>query len=140
MIGDLIVPYERHDLLPTITTAKNFDHFRGTPNTISRPSMYDDGHLPKANIEDVKAYIYPAEEDSLLWARWGGSGFDMHHCSQIVTQSFDQTEDDNAIGDSIGHQRHFNMIRPAFSKDAGEEDINAFGRRSHVCALMKDAV
>ena len=132
--------HDMADMIAKIVTAKNFDHFRGAPNTIFQPSIFDDGHLPRSNIEDVKSYIFPSEEDSLLWARWGGSGFDMHHHGQIVTQSFDQSIDDNAIGDNISDISFFRMIRPSIHKEAIDEDVGAICRRSNVIAIMKHAV
>ena len=131
-------------LVASIITAKNIDFFRGEKNTKFKPAIFDDGHLPRMKIEDVKSFAYPSEEDSLLMARWNGSSFDRHMGRGICTQTFDATVDkDHKRGfdpPHLPHEQFFNMVRPAFDEKATDEDVEAVMRRGHFLWFTQVAV
>ena len=49
--------------------------FRGEENTVFKPAIMDDYNPKTFPAEMQKSMLNPAEEDALLWARWGGAGF-----------------------------------------------------------------
>ena len=70
-------------------------------------------------VEDVKAFFYPAEEDALLWARWGCSGFDMHTNRQGCTNPMDEeAEDGMGDGELVKHEKFVELIRPSLPEKA----------------------
>lgn len=122
----------RDDLVPSVVTAKNMDFFRGEQNTKYKPPIGDDWQMKNMRVEDVKAFFYGAEEDALLWARWGGSGFDMNTLCQGCTNPMDATvEQRMGDGSTVTYEHFVSMIRPSYPKDADEEDIDAIMRRKH---------
>ena len=123
---------ERDDLVPSIVTAKNVDFFRGEPNTVYKPAVGDDWQMKTMKIEDTKAFFYPAEEDALLWARWGGSGFDMNACRQGCTNATNAAAEVQMGAETKIRFEHFlQMISPSLPKDAEHDDIVAQLRRHH---------
>ena len=128
-----IVLDSREDLVPSIVTAKNLDFFRGEPNTKYKPSVGDDWQMARMRVEDVKAFVYPAEEDALLWARWGGAGFDMNSCRQGCTNPTDASLEAQMHDDDWAALHLFlQMIAPSMPNEAKEDDIKALLRRMHI--------
>ena len=101
------------DLTPAFVTAKNIDFFRGELNTKLAPCIGDDWQMCQMRVEDVKAFFYPAEEDALLWARWGGSGLDMH-----TNQMDEEAEDGMGDGELVKHEKFVELIRPSLPEKA----------------------
>ena len=121
------------DMIPSMVTAKNMDFFRGEPNTKFKPAGFDDGQLSRMKIEDVKAFVYPAEPDALMWARWGGSAFEMNMHRNVCTNAYNRPIDDKiGLRDHATHEEFFQMIVPSFPTDAEEEDFNAIFRRTDI--------
>ena len=131
----------RPDLVPSIATAKFIDMFRGERNTVFRPCTYDDGKFFKLGVEEIKAFMFPAEIDALLFARWGGSGFDLHCGRQAVSQQFDpKIAAAEANKGSISDEQFIRLIAPSFPQEADEEDWVAFRRRMHMIVLTEHGI
>ena len=61
----------RHDLTPSLATAKFSDMLRGGRNWVFEPCTFDAGKFFKLGADEAKALLYPAEIDALMYARWG---------------------------------------------------------------------
>ena len=128
--------FDRAETPPSILTAKYLDMFRGEPVTKTKPGIFDDGKFKKLEPPEVKAFLYPAEPDATLWARYGGSHFEHHASRQTVSQQFDKkfekafTAKDNR--DFVDDDNFWKMVAPTFTDEADEEDILAFKRRFHI--------
>ena len=121
---------------PSILTARYLDMFRGEPVTKIKPGIYDDGKFFELDAPEVKAFLYPAEPDATLWARYGGSHFEHHSCRQGVSQQFDKKfEADLSARDNrdrVTDEDFMKIVRPSFTEEADEEDMDAFKRRFHM--------
>ena len=131
----------RKDLIPSLATAKYMDMFRGERNTVFRPCNFDDGKFFKVGSEMVKAFLYPAELDALLYARWGGSGFDLHSTRQGVSQQFDSKLAAKLAGrDSITNEEFVQLVKPTFDPEADDIDWDAFKRRFHFIVITESGI
>ena len=64
-----IEKHRRADLRPSVITAKKIDFLRLEPGTMFKPAIADDTVLAKWDPDEIKAFLDPAGEDALLWAR-----------------------------------------------------------------------
>ena len=136
-----IAEEKRDDEQPAIATAKFIDMFRGERHTVFKPCIFDDGKFYQLGADLVKAFLYPAEVDALLWARWGGSGFDMYSCRQAVSQQYDNKLAKNfSHKDKITDSDWQKLIMPSIDKEADEEDWVAFRRRFHTIVITREGI
>ncbi|CAK0868714.1 unnamed protein product [Prorocentrum cordatum] len=80
----------RADLRPSVAATKKIDFLRLEPGTVFKPAIVDDTAPPKWASDAIKAFLDPAEEDALLWARWGGASFEQRRPRQICVNSRDE--------------------------------------------------
>ncbi|CAK0862811.1 unnamed protein product [Prorocentrum cordatum] len=80
----------RTDLRPSVVTTKKIDFWRLEPGTACKPAIADDAVLTKWAPDGIKAFLGPAEEGALLWARWGGASFEQNQPRQICVNPCDQ--------------------------------------------------
>ena len=131
----------RVDLIASIATAKYIDMFRGERNSVYKPCTFDDGKVFEMNACDLKPFLYPAELDALLFARWGGSGFDQFSTRQAVSQQFDaKAAAKHANKQYITDEEFMTIIAPSLPRDADDEDIRAFKRRFHMIVITEDGI
>ncbi|CAK0831552.1 unnamed protein product, partial [Prorocentrum cordatum] len=116
-------------------TVKHMDLFKGEPTTDVLPGIFDDGLLQKVSADVLKAFLNPKEEDALLWARWGGCGFEQGSCRQAVANPYDRDAEraalDAATRDKYDLDRFKNIVAPSLEEVKTEEDFNAILARSH---------
>ncbi|CAK0882404.1 unnamed protein product [Prorocentrum cordatum] len=79
---------DRADLRPSIATTKKIDFLRLEPGAVFKPAIADDTALAKWPPDEIKAFLDPAEEDALLWARWGGASFEQNQSRQICVNPY----------------------------------------------------
>eukprot|EP00959_Pyramimonas_sp_CCMP1952_P300791 6292081-Pyramimonas_sp.AAC.1 len=65
--------HDRVDLRPSVVTTKEVDFLRLEPGTVFKPAIAGDTVLAKWAPDEIKAFLDPAEEDALLWARQQGA-------------------------------------------------------------------
>ena len=129
---------ERDDLTPSIRTAKNLDFFRAEPGSVYKPDVFDDGLLQKQSPETFKAFHNPAEEDALVWARWGGSAFEMNQSRQSCANPYAKKAEPAGDETIVSHDAFVAMLAPIFHKDTEEDDIPAYLKRGHVFLFSDD--
>ena len=127
------------DLAASIVTAKYVDMFRGEPNTVFKPAILDDYNARNLAMEMLKAILNPSEEDALLWARWGGAGFDMGMFRQCVTNAYNKGVKINP-GLPLSHALFLQLIEPSVPKEADAEDVEAVLRRANIIVITPVAV
>lgn len=87
-IGFAISAYQidknsRADLRPSVVTTKKIDFLRLEPETVFKPAIADDTVLTKWAPDEIKAFLDPAGEDALLWARPQGADNARHRKETI---------------------------------------------------------
>ncbi|CAK0791736.1 unnamed protein product, partial [Prorocentrum cordatum] len=105
-IGFAIYQIEKHrraDLRPSAITAKKIDFLRLEPGAIIKPAIADDAALAKWDPDEIKAFPDPAEEDALLWARWGGASFEQNQPRQICVSPYN--EESEATVKSVSREK-----------------------------------
>ena len=125
--------------MPSMVTAKYIDMFRGEHHTVYQPPTLDD-HNPKSiGVDMAKAFLNPSEEDALLWARWGGAGFDMGSFRQAVTNPYKKGI---KLGDGayMSWVDFLKLIEPSLPKDYDDEDIEALLRRTGIIVITETEI
>ncbi|CAK0896829.1 unnamed protein product, partial [Prorocentrum cordatum] len=154
-IGFAISAYQiekhcRADLRPIVIAAKKIGFLRLEPGTIIKPAIADDTALAKWGPDEIKAFLDPAEEDALLWAkRWGGASFEQNQSRQICVNPYN--EEFEATAESVSREQEevafsdfIQIIGCSFicEKQCSYKmaDVEAYMARSNVVLLSPNRV
>jgi hypothetical protein len=124
-------------MLPGLVTAKYFDMFRGEQNTVYQPPTLDDHNCKAVTVDMLKAFLNPSEEDALLWARWGGAGFDMGSFRQVVTNPYNKKVRVAHGQSMMPHEDFVRLIEPSLPKEYDDEDLEALFRRANFIVITE---
>ncbi|CAK0895020.1 unnamed protein product [Prorocentrum cordatum] len=134
----------RSDLKPSVVTSKRIDFFRLEPGSLFKPAIADDTVMSKWGTDDVKAFHDPAEEDALLWARWGGAQFMMNQARQSCVNAYGKDFEARVQpvrpgAEAISFDDFVRIIQANFPRDARGSfemaDAEAYLARSRVVLL-----
>ncbi|CAK0862483.1 unnamed protein product, partial [Prorocentrum cordatum] len=118
--------HDRVDLRASVATTKKVDFLRLEPGTVFKPAIADDTVLTKWAPDEIKAFLDPAEEDALLWARQQGADN-----ARGQTETYTTNDRDN--------QSRQICIKPCneeFEKTMA--DVEAYLARSNIALLTDD--
>ncbi|CAK0808270.1 unnamed protein product [Prorocentrum cordatum] len=139
--------HDRVDLRPSVVTTKKVDFFRLEPGTVFKPAIADDTVLTKWAPDEIKAFLDPAEEDALLWARWGGASFAQNQSRQICinpyNEEFEKTVRSIRRGrEEVAFKDFLEIVDCNFvcEKQSGYQmaDVEAYLARSNIVPLTDD--
>ncbi|CAK0820171.1 unnamed protein product [Prorocentrum cordatum] len=137
----------RTDLRPSVVATKKIDFLRLEPGTAYKPAIADDAVLTKWAPDEIKAFLDPAEEDALLWARWGGASFEQNQPRQICVNPYDQEFEKKVRSIRRGQQviKFDDFLKIIDRNFAGEKqcgyqmaDAEAYVARSNIVLLTDD--
>ena len=123
------------DEKPACLTAKRLDFFRLEPGSKFKPAIADDAPTVKWDTDDFKAFHDPAEEDALLWARWGGSSFEQNQFRQTCVNPFNKEAEPAGDEPFITYEAFLEMMMPVWPKNSMDTDIEGYLNRCHVVIL-----
>ena len=117
------------------------------PGSKFKPAIGDDVRLTGMDTEDLKPFLDPSEEDALLWARWGGSSFEMNQSRQVCINPFDKdfepkVKSISSIREVVSIADFLRPIRcnwPTDKKgDVNDADVEAYLSRAHIVLCTDD--
>ena len=122
---------------------KNLDFFRLEPGSIFKPAIADDTKLFKWAEDEMKVWHDPAEEDALVWARWGGAAFEQnqarHTCVNPYDSEYEATlskEDKKVTFDEFNRIIDVNWPRDKHN-NYNQQDVRAYFARMHTVLLTE---
>ena len=123
---------------PEVRTASNFDFFRLETGEVWRPDVFDDGDLSLQPFAKLKAFFDSSQRSAKTKERWGASCWVRNQLRLAADNKID-LKSEPSLQDSllqhlrpISHTVFYQMIRPAFDKDALQGDIDAVVKRATV--------
>ncbi|CAK0808384.1 unnamed protein product [Prorocentrum cordatum] len=137
----------RTDLRPSVVTTKKVDFLRLEPGIVYKPAIADGTALAKWAPDEIKAFLDPAEEDALLWARWGGASFEQDQSRQICVNPYDREFEKKVRSTRRGQQvtKFDDFLKTIDRNFAGEKqrgyqmaDVEAHMARSNIVLLTDD--
>ena len=141
--GHNIKKASRSDLAPCVITCKRIDHLRLEPGSKFKPAIADDIPVHRMDPDEIKAFGDPAEEDALLWARWGGASFEQNQNRQMCFNPYDIEFEAsvevlrNGTQEEISFESFRSILYVNWPKDSTPVDVDAYLARYHIY-LMTD--
>jgi hypothetical protein len=139
--------HARPDLSPSVVTARKIDFFRLEPGSKFKPAIADDIIMSKMGSDEAKAFGDPAEEDALLWARWGGASFEQTQHREACVNPYDVVYEKNVtvVKNASGEEEislsdFIRIIQVNWPTGSTEEDVEAYLNRYHIVLLSNTHV